>query len=88
MLAALWNRLSGYIVAASVMLFALLGAYLRGRSVGKAIERDRREAHINRQANKARQEVRHVQDEVARTSDDAIAHQLKSDWLRKPTRRR
>ena len=58
--------------------------YLRGRSVGRADERQERNDRINEQAAKAREEVRDVEDEVARMDDDAVSDRLKSGWVRSP----
>lgn len=76
------QRVWGYVVAAAAAVVAVLLVYLRGRSAGRADERQERNDRINEQAAKARQEVRNVEDEVARMDDDAVADRLKSDWVR------
>lgn len=83
MLASLLSSFGGYIVAAVVALVAVAGAYLRGRSSGKTAERTERDAKINEQAARARQEVEEVRNETASMDDDAIAADLER-WVRKP----
>ncbi|MGE4339418.1 MAG: hypothetical protein AB7E55_26125 [Pigmentiphaga sp.] len=78
------QRLWGYVVAALAAVAAVALVYLRGRSAGRADERQKRNEQINEQAAKARQEVRNVEDGVARMDDDAVADRLKSDWVRRP----
>ncbi|WP_026641106.1 hypothetical protein [Bordetella petrii] len=85
MLTSLLSSFGGYIVAAVVALVAVAGAYLRGRSSGKAAERTERGAKINEQAAHARQKVQEVRNEVAAASDDAVAAELADKWVRKPT---
>ncbi|MGE8449111.1 MAG: hypothetical protein ACN6OP_00525 [Pseudomonadales bacterium] len=78
------QRIWGYLVAALAGVAAVVLVYLRGRSAGRADERLERQERINEQAAQARQEVRHVQEETARKDDDAIAAELKSQWVRGP----
>ncbi|WP_241047423.1 hypothetical protein [Achromobacter xylosoxidans] len=78
------QRIWGYVVAALAAVAAVLLVYLRGRSTGRADERQERNEKINEQAEKARQEVRNVEDEVARMDDDAVSDRLKSGWVRGP----
>ncbi|WP_238910295.1 hypothetical protein [Achromobacter ruhlandii] len=77
------QRIWGYVVAAAAAVVAVVLVYLRGRSAGRAYERQERNDRINEQAAKARQEVRNVEDEVARMDDDAVSDRLKSDWVRR-----
>ncbi|MFY3334539.1 hypothetical protein ACOTEH_30040 [Achromobacter xylosoxidans] len=78
------QRIWGYVVAAAAAVVAVVLVYLRGRSAGRADERQERNDRINEQAAKARQEVRNVEDEVARMDDDAVSDRLKSGWVRGP----
>lgn len=78
------QRVWGYVVAAAAAVVAVLLVYLRGRSAGRADERQERNEQVNEQAAKARQEVRNVENEVARMDDDAVSDRLKSDWVRGP----
>ncbi|MFY3461188.1 hypothetical protein ACOTJD_31485 [Achromobacter xylosoxidans] len=78
------QRLWGYVVAALAAVAAVALVYLRGRSAGRADERQERNEQVNEQAAKARQEVRNVDDEVARMDDDAVSDRLKSGWVRGP----
>ncbi|MEB6661353.1 hypothetical protein MXL91_07870 [Achromobacter ruhlandii] len=80
---AFMQRIWGYVVAAAAAVVAVVLVYLRGRSAGRADERQERNDRINEQAAKARQEVRNVEDEVARMDDDAVSDRLKSDWVRR-----
>lgn len=85
MLASLLSSFGGYIVAALVALLAMAGAYLRGRSTGQSAERAERDTKVNEQAAQARQDVQEVRNEVAATSDDAVAAELADRWVRKPS---
>ncbi|WP_063584407.1 hypothetical protein [Achromobacter ruhlandii] len=76
------QRIWGYVVAAMTAVAAVALVYQRGRSAGRADERQERNDQINEQAAKARQEVRNVEHETARMDDDAIADELKHDWVR------
>lgn len=78
------QRIWGYLVAALAAVAAVALVYLRGRSAGRADERQERNERINEQAAKARQEVRNVEDDVARMDDDAVSDRLKSGWVRRP----
>lgn len=78
------QRLWGYVVAALAAVAAVALVYLRGRSAGRADERQERNEQVNEQAAKARQEVRNVDDKVARMDDDAVSDRLKSGWVRGP----
>lgn len=79
---AFMQRIWGYVVAAVAAIAAVALVYLRGRSVGRADERQEHNEQVNEQAAKACQEVRNVEDEVARLDDDAVSDRLKSDWVR------
>lgn len=81
---AFMQRIWGYAVAAAAAVVAVVLVYLRGRSAGRADERQERNDRINEQAAKARQEVRNVENEVARMDDDAVSDRLKSGWVRGP----
>ncbi|WP_148318063.1 hypothetical protein [Achromobacter xylosoxidans] len=78
------HRIWGYVIAALAAVAAVALVYLRGRSAGRADERQERNDRINEQAAKARREVRNVEDEVARMDDDAVSDRLKSGWVRSP----
>ncbi|AUT47026.1 hypothetical protein [Achromobacter sp. AONIH1] len=82
---ALIQRAWGYIAAFLGAIVAVLLVYLRGRSAGRTDERQGRAEQIDKQAAQARQEVRNVQDDVARKDDDAVADRLKSRWVRGPS---
>ncbi|MDF3851343.1 hypothetical protein [Achromobacter denitrificans] len=78
------QRIWGYVVAALAAIAAVALVYLGGRSAGRADERQERNEQVNEQAAKARQEVRNVENEVARMGDDAVSDRLKSRWVRGP----
>ncbi|MFY0477084.1 hypothetical protein [Achromobacter marplatensis] len=67
-------------VCGALILLAM--AYVKGRGAGRNAERKEREDRLNEQAGRARQEVKHVQDETARLDDAAIADELKREWVR------
>lgn len=76
------ERIKGWLLLAGLALAALASVFYRGRATGRQVERQERQEQINEQAAQARQEVRNVQLETARLGDDAIADELKSDWVR------
>lgn len=78
------ERVQGRLLIAGIFLGTLVGVFYRGRATGRQAERQKRDEKINEQAAKARQEVRNVEDEVARMDDDAVSDRLKSDWVRSP----
>lgn len=45
MISALWSRFAGYIAALGALLALLVGAFLKGRSDGKAIMAEEQERH-------------------------------------------
>lgn len=72
----------GVVAALLAGLAAVAGVYWRGRARGRAQERSDNEARLQARAADARKEVRDVQEKVARSSDDAVADRLKSEWVR------
>lgn len=76
------ERMQGWLLLAGIFLGTLVGVFYRGRATGRQAERQERAEQINEQAAKARQEVRNVQEDVARMDDDAVSDRLKSDWVR------
>ncbi|MDR6600903.1 hypothetical protein J2732_001886 [Achromobacter deleyi] len=76
------KRLNAGAMAVCGAIVLLVVAYVRGRGAGRSAEREDRDDQINRQAHRARQEVKHVQHETARLDDAAIADELKRDWVR------
>ncbi|WMD20919.1 hypothetical protein RAS12_00680 [Achromobacter seleniivolatilans] len=76
------ERFKSVAVAAAAAAAVLFATYLRGRSAGRAVEREGNAAQINEQAEQARKEVRDVQDQTARMDDGAIADELRRDWVR------
>jgi hypothetical protein len=76
------ERFKGVVLLIGLMAATLVSVFYRGRAAGRQAERQERSDQINEQAAKARQEARDVQDETARMGDDAIADELKRDWVR------
>lgn len=83
MMAAI-DRVKGWLLLAVLAVATLVSVFYRGRATGKAAERQARDEQVNKQAEQARQEVRDVLLETARMGDDAIADELKHDWMRGP----
>lgn len=78
------KRVQGWLLVVGLFLGTLVSVYWRGRATGRQAERQERNEQVNDQAAQARQEVRDVQDDVARKDDDAVADRLKSGWVRGP----
>ncbi|WP_081955031.1 hypothetical protein [Achromobacter sp. RTa] len=78
------ERIKGWLLLAGLALAALASVFYRGRATGSQAERQERQDQINEQAAQARQEVRDVQDHVARQNDGAVVADLKSRWVRGP----
>lgn len=76
------ERAKGGLLLIGLALAALVSIFYRGRATGRQAERQERAEQLNEQAAQARQEVRDVRQETARMGDDAIADELKRDWLR------
>lgn len=76
------ERGKGGLLLVGLALAALVSVFYRGRATGRQIERQERAEQINEQAAQARQEARNVQQETARMGDDAIADELKREWVR------
>ncbi|CAB3742991.1 hypothetical protein LMG3458_06032 [Achromobacter deleyi] len=74
----------GVVAAVLAGLAAVAGVYWRGRAMGRAQERSDSEARLQGRAAEARKEARDVQENVARSDDDAVADRLKSGWVRQP----
>ncbi|CAB3714735.1 hypothetical protein CEY09_30660 [Achromobacter marplatensis] len=85
---AWFERIKEWLMLAGLALAALVSAFYRGRATGRQAERQERQDRINEQAAQARQEVRNVQLETARMDDDAIADELKRQWVRGPGKSR
>ncbi|CAM4077759.1 hypothetical protein BOTU111921_10345 [Bordetella tumbae] len=80
---AIIERFKGYLIAIGAAIVTLIAVYVRGRSTGRAIERQERETQINKQADEARQIVQEVRNETASMDDAAVAADLER-WVRKP----
>lgn len=78
MISALWTRFAGYIAALGALLALIAGAFLKGRSDGKAIMAEERERH-RREAITAK---RKIDDEVDSLGPADLDDGLRK-WLRK-----
>lgn len=76
------ERLKGVLLLIGLAAVTLVSVFYRGRATGRQAERQEKSDQINEQGAKARQEVRDVQRETAGMGDDAIADELKRDWVR------
>ncbi|WP_232734776.1 hypothetical protein [Achromobacter ruhlandii] len=76
--------MQGCLLLAGIAVGTLFSVFYRGRATGRQAERQERAEQINKQAAKARQEVRNVENEVASMDDDTVSDRLKSDWVRSP----
>ncbi|MBB1593608.1 hypothetical protein [Achromobacter sp. UMC46] len=76
------ERVKGGLLLIGLALVALVSVFYRGRATGRQVERKERAEQINEQAANARKEVRDVEQETASMGDDAIADELKRDWVR------
>lgn len=78
MIAALWSRFAGYIAALGALLALIVGAFLKGRSDGKAIMAEEQERH-RREAIEAKRKIDSEIDDLGHADLD----QRFSRWLRK-----
>lgn len=76
------ERARGGLLLIGLALAALVSVFYRGRATGRRDERQERTEQIHEQAADARKEARDVQLETARMGDDAIADELKREWVR------
>jgi len=82
MLTALASEFVGYIVAALAAVAAVIGVYFQGRASGRSDEVAKRETQLNEQGEKAREKVRNVELEIARSGDAAVRERARK-WVRK-----
>jgi len=80
-LSALWTRFAGYIAAVGALLALIVGAFLKGRSDGKAIMAEEQERH-RREALEAKRKLDSEIDNLAPADVDARLRQ----WLHKDSR--
>ena len=78
-LTALWGRLAGYIAALGALLALIVGAFLKGRSDGKAIMAEERERH-RREAIEAK---RKIDSEIDDLPEEELDKRLRR-WVRDP----
>lgn len=79
----LFGRIWGYIAGAAALIVAAAGLYLRGKSTGRADERQERDAAVAKQQTEARETVREVENEINQTDDAGVLDRA-SKWVRKP----
>lgn len=80
-LSALWTRFAGYIAALGALLAILVGAFLKGRSDGKAIMAEEQERH-RREAIEAKRKIDSEIDNLAPADVDVRLRK----WLHKDGR--
>lgn len=81
MISALWSRFAGYVAALGALLVLIVGAFLKGRSDGKAIMAEEQERH-RREAIEAKRKLDSEIDDLGPADVD----QRLSRWLRKDGR--
>ena len=77
----LFGKIWGYIAGAAALIVAAAGLYLRGRSTGRADERQERDAAVSKQQASAQQTKQEVNDEVAQMDDTALRERA-TRWVR------
>jgi HAMP domain-containing protein len=78
---AIFSKIWGWIAGAAALIMAAAGLYLRGRSTGRADERQERAEKIAQQQARAQQTKQEVNDEVAQM-DDSTLRDRASRWVR------
>jgi hypothetical protein len=78
MISALWSRFAGYIAALGALLALIVGAFLKGRSDGKAIMAEEQERH-RREAIEAKRKLDSEIDSLGHADLDAGLR----EWVRK-----
>lgn len=81
MISAHWSRFAGYVAALGALLALIVGAFLKGRSDGKAIMAEEQERH-RREAIEAKRKLDSEIDDLGPADVD----QRLSRWLRKDGR--
>lgn len=71
-LLTIWNKVQGWVIAASAVLALLIGAYLKGRSDSKAINKTKTLEDQVKSVEKAKE----VEDEVRKMSPSDIDRRL------------
>ena len=77
----IFSKIWGWIAGAAALIVAAAGFYLRGRSTGRADERQERDTAVAKQQTQARETVREIDDEVAQM-DDAALRDRANTWVR------
>ncbi len=77
----LFGKVWGWIAGAAALILAAAGFYLRGRSTGRADERQERETAVSKQQADAQQTKQEVNDEVAQMDDVAVRERA-TRWVR------
>lgn len=81
MISALWSRFAGYVAALGALLALIVGAFLKGRSDGKAIMAEEQERH-RREAIEAKRKLDSEIDDLGHADLDRDF----ARWLRKDGR--
>ncbi len=82
MLNELFGKVWGWVAGAAALVLAAAGLYLRGRSTGRADERQERDTAVAKQQTVARETVREVENETNSMDDAAVDADL-SQWVRR-----
>lgn len=81
MISALWSRFAGYIAALGALLALIAGAFLKGRSDGKALMAEEQERHRR----EAIESKRKLDSEIDDLGPSSVDHRFER-WLRKDER--
>lgn len=80
---AIFSKIWGWVAGAATLVLAAAGLYLRGRSTGRADERQEREVAVGKQQAQAQKITRKNENETNMATDDAVDAELERDWMRK-----
>ena len=71
------------LTAVGALLALLAGVFLKGRSDGKTDAKREYDRAVAEQRAKTAEKVKEARNEVSKKTDDSIADELKSRWVRK-----
>lgn len=80
----LFRKIWGWVAGAAALIVAAAGLYLRGRSTGRADERQEHSERVAKQQAEARQITRKNANETNMATDNAVDAELERDWMRRP----
>jgi hypothetical protein len=79
LLSGLWSRFAGYVVALGALLAILVGAFLKGRSDGKAVMREEQERHRREAITKKRKLDDEIDDLAPADLDQRMGRWVRSE---------